>query len=270
MIPKILHYCWFGRNPLPENAKICIESWKRNCTDFKIIEWNEDNFDINSHQFVKECYEAKKYGFIVDVLRTYVLKEYGGIYLDTDTQIIKPFSDEFLRQNAFLCYEDNNYPNVGFIASEKNGKLVKQVYNLYKDKHFFTKDGQMNINYTGPVGFAEVIQKENIVLNGERQHIDGYVTLYPQEFFCAKSHLTGLNLVTQNTYAIHHYDASWHSNEQKIAFEKRQDINKLKEALKSFSDYEAFTLLRSILGISVISNIKFLGKYFLNKFLNIK
>ncbi|MDV3926654.1 glycosyl transferase [Elizabethkingia anophelis] len=232
MIPKILHYCWFGRKPLPDSAKVCIESWKRNCPDFEIKEWNEDNFDINSHEFVKQCYEAKKFGFIVDVLRAYILKEFGGIYLDTDVQIIKPLDESLFSLPAFLCYEDDNKPNVGLIGSEKHGLLINQIYKLYENKMFLNDDGTMNQSYTGPDGFKEILEQNNILLDGNMQIHDKYVSIYPKEYFCAKSHKTGYVEMSTNTYAIHHYDATWFSEERKRQFEKDQFLYRINASVQ--------------------------------------
>lgn len=238
MIPKILHYCWFGEKELPKSVLACIESWKKYMPDFEIKCWNENTFDINSHQFVKECYEAKKYGFIVDVLRNYVLIKEGGIYLDTDIEFIKTLDYEMLNLPAFISYEINNFPNVGFVASEKNGKLVNDVYDLYKDRHFLNKDGSFNQSFTGPRGYKKVLEKKGVVLDGLFKTIEDYVDIYPQDYFSPKSYETGLIELSKNTYAIHHYDATWVDNKKMFYDSQRKSrLNKyLRLAIEEAND----------------------------------
>ena len=131
MIPKIIHYCWFGGNPLPPLALKCIESWKKYCPDYEIKIWDESNFDININKYATEAYEAKKWAFVSDVARLWVLYNYGGIYMDTDLEVIKPL-DEFLYHKAFSGFEDEVNIPTGIIASEKNNNWIKVCYGLCK------------------------------------------------------------------------------------------------------------------------------------------
>ena len=126
MIPKKIHYCWFGRKPLPALALMCIESWKRFLPDYEIIEWNEDNFDVNLYQYAKEAYHMKKYAFVSDVCRLYALKEIGGLYMDTDLEVLKPL-DAFLHHNAFSGYESNGYIPTALMGSKKNGEWATDM-----------------------------------------------------------------------------------------------------------------------------------------------
>ena len=241
MIPKIIHYCWFGRNEKPESVLRCIKSWKLHLPDFKIIEWNEENFDINSHQFVKEAYLAKKYGFIVDVLRMYALKEMGGIYLDTDVEFIRSLPEPFLNDKAFGCFEIDYKINVGLIASEKNGVFVNAIYNLYKDRHFII-DGKINEDFTGPVGVTKYLNNIGILLDGNYIKNE-FLTIYPLEYFSPKDYKTGLCNITDNTVCIHLYDASWVDAKQLLK-------NQYKERLiKSIKECITFMTPRAILGL---------------------
>lgn len=108
MIPKIIHYCWFGRGKMPKLALKCLKSWNKYCSDYKVICWNEDNFDINSNQYVKEAYESRKYAFVSDYVRLYALYNYGGVYMDTDVEVIKNI-DKFLAEKAFTGFESETY-----------------------------------------------------------------------------------------------------------------------------------------------------------------
>ena len=231
MIPKIIHYCWFGGKELPQSAIDCITSWKKYLPDFEIKCWNEETFDVNSHQFVKECYEAKKYGFIVDVLRNYVLINEGGIYLDTDVEFIKPLDYEMLNLSAFISYEINNFPNVGLVASEKNGRLVNDVFDLYNDRDFINEDGNFNQSFTGPMGYKKILEDRGLTLDGIYKNENNYVVIYPQEYFSPKSYETGLIELSKNTYAIHHYEATW--IDDKELFYNNQRIGKILKYLKS-------------------------------------
>ena len=129
MIPKKIHYCWFGKGEKPKLVKDCIDSWKKNCHDYEIIEWNEDNFDININAYVKEAYECKKYAFVTDFVRLFVLKKYGGVYMDTDVEVIKSL-DGFLKHHAFSSFENNDYIPTGIMASEKNNKWISKSRTL--------------------------------------------------------------------------------------------------------------------------------------------
>lgn len=252
MIPKIIHYCWFGGKPKPKSVERCINSWKLHLPDYEIIEWNEENYDINSHQFVKEAYEAKKFGFIVDVLRLYSLSKHGGIYLDTDVEFIRPLSDVFLQEKAFGCYEIDNLLNVGLLASEKNGSFVNNMLDIYKNKHFII-NGQANLNYTGPVGTSEHLKSVGFVMNGSLEQKDIF-TIYPADYFSPKDYRTGLCDISNNTVCIHLYDATW-------VDEKLQKENQLKDRLiKSIIDCKKIMSPRAILGLTYktigIKNIK--------------
>lgn len=233
MIPKIIHYCWFGKNPIPKSALNCIDSWKKYCPNFEIIEWNEKKFDIDSHKFVKECYELKKYGFIVDVLRMYVLKEFGGIYLDTDVEFIKSIDNNIFNKVAFIGFEQKNYIGVGIVGSVKNGKFVNQVYDSYKDRSFKDERGMPKTSFTGPVGVTEILKKEGFLLDGTYQEVDNYLTVYPTDFFAPKNYMNGITEITKNTITIHHYDASWHDSK---SFIENQKLNRKLFYLKQFNN----------------------------------
>ena len=144
MIPKIIHYCWFGRNPLPELAQKCIASWKKYCPDYQIIEWNEDNFDINCNAYVKEAYEAKKWAFVSDVARLYALVEMGGIYMDTDVEVLKPL-DSLLKYEAVSGFESETAIPTGLMAACKGQKLFVELLHEYDTIHFKRSDGSLDL-----------------------------------------------------------------------------------------------------------------------------
>lgn len=213
MIPKKIHYCWFGGNPLPEDAKKYIESWKKYCPDYEIIEWNEKNFDVNSNQYVKEAYENKKWAFITDYVRLYALYNNGGIYMDTDVEVIKPL-DQFLELDGFSGFEGKDRVPTGIMASSKNNSYIGNLLKYYDDKHFVLENGELDLT-TNVETITSYSKSRGLKLNDTKQTIDGY-TYFPCEYFCPKDYRT-LNInITDNTHTIHHFAGSWIPNEGKF------------------------------------------------------
>lgn len=216
MIPKKIHYCWFGGNPLPEDAKRYIESWKKYCSGYEMIEWNENNFDVNSNIFTKEAFENKKWAFITDYVRLYVLYNYGGVYLDTDVEIIKPL-DAFLNLDGFSGFEGVDRVPTGIMASSKGNLFIKELLNYYTNKHFVLEDGKLDLTTNVEI-ITRYAKKHGLVLNNTEQTIENY-TFFPCEYFCPKDSRT-LNInITNNTYTIHHFAGSWMPSEGR--FKKR-------------------------------------------------
>ena len=213
MIPKIIHYCWFGGNPLPPLAVKCLESWKKYCPDYEIKQWNENNFDINFNTYTKEAYEEKKWAFVSDVARLYAVYSDGGVYFDTDVEMIKPI-DCFLSNSMFLGFESLNHVNTGLgFGAKKNFYLVERLLAAYEGQSFIDHNGTNNTTPC-PVYNSAAIRQEGFLLNNTMQTKNN-VTLYPIEYFCPKDGKTGNVTITENTYAIHHFDGSWLTDEQK-------------------------------------------------------
>jgi mannosyltransferase OCH1-like enzyme len=208
MIPKIIHYCWFGGKPLPELALKCIASWKKYCSDYKIFEWNEKNIDLESNMYIKEAYIAKKWAFITDYVRLFVIFKYGGIYMDTDVEILKPL-DEFLEHKAFSGFESNNAIPTGIMGGVANHIWYKNLLDYYKGRHFILADGNFDIT-TNVTTITEITKNlYNIKLNNTFQELRDGVVFYPSEVFCPKDYRTGKIAITNNTYCIHHFSGSW-------------------------------------------------------------
>lgn len=217
MIPKVIHYCWFGGNPLPELAKKCIASWKKYCPDYELKLWNEENFDLNCNAYVKEAYEAKKFAFVTDYVRLWVLYNYGGVYMDTDVEVLKPL-DRFLVHPAFSGFESPKIIPTGIIASEQNGVWVKEELEYYKNLHFKKDDGSYDLT-ANVIPMTQHFVARGGILNNAIQDHNGIITLYPVEFFCPMISCRKI-IVTDNTYTIHHFAGSWLPWHKKV----RKDI----------------------------------------------
>lgn len=207
MIPKKIHYCWFGGNQKPESVQKCINSWKKYCPDYEIIEWNESNFDIHCMPFVEQAIEAKKYAFASDVARLMVVYENGGLYFDTDVEVVKNF-DDLLNNKAFLGFENNEYVASGLgFGSEAGVAFFKEHIDVYKDEVFINDDGSFNMLGCPRVATKLLVEK-GLVQNNQEQIVDG-VRIYPADYFNPYDSVTGKLDKTDNTYSIHWYDASW-------------------------------------------------------------
>ena len=207
MIPKIIHYCWFGRGPKPELTQKCIASWKKYLPDYQIKEWNEDNFDLDQYPYAKEAYENRKFAFAADVARLYALYTDGGIYMDTDVEV-KQSLDPLLDNTAFVGYEDGKIISTALIASEKNGILIGSLLDYYKQRHFIGKDGSMDLR-TNVYTVTNMLKKKGLKQDNMYQKIEGLVSIYPKDYFSPLS-LNGRHLnITSNTYSIHHFMGSW-------------------------------------------------------------
>lgn len=220
MIPKVIHYCWFGRNPLPVLAKKCINSWKKYLPDYEIKEWNEDNFDVNIVPYVQEAYMAKRYAFVSDYARFYILYHYGGIYFDTDVEIIKPI-DDILRQGAFMGCETVAEEHIPFyvapglgLAVEAKNHILKSLLDLYVNLHFINPDGTHNlktiVQYTSEILVEHGLQKLNCI-----QCVDN-IWIYPKEYFNPYDCEQNKMILTENTRTIHYFAGSWKTSKERF------------------------------------------------------
>ena len=224
-IPKIIHYCWFGHREKPALAKKCIDSWRRFFPGWEIREWNEDNFDVNEIAYAREAYAAKKYAFVSDYARFKILYEHGGVYFDTDVEVLRPM-DAILERGAFMGLErdvsvgmsdvgNSVNPGLGLACAPGLG-LYEDILNVYRALHFEISPGIYNfktvVQYT-----SEILLRRGLVVKSGIMKIDD-VFIYPSEYFSPKSWETGEIRLTANTYTIHHFAASWHSHRERIYY----------------------------------------------------
>lgn len=260
MIPKKIHYCWFGGNPLPEMAVKCIASWKKYCPDYEIIEWNENNFDVTCCNYVREAFEVKKWAFITDYVRLKVMVEFGGIYMDTDVEVIKSL-DIFLHERAFSGFESETAIPTGIMACEKNFPLFQEMLKEYEQRCFILPDGTFDIT-TNVVYITKACLKKGLRLNNTYQVLDGFA-LYPKEFFCPKSLDTGEINCTENTYTIHHFSASWNNkNQKKIAMIERKLTMKFgKEKMHKLFQSKVWIFFRYFYSFGFLKTMKRIRNY---------
>lgn len=210
MIPKKIHYCWFGRRELPEKAKRCIESWKQFCPDYEVMEWNEDNINIGLNSYTKWCYENKKFAFLSDYIRLLVIERYGGIYFDTDVEVIRAF-DDLLGYPAFFGFETDKFVNTGVgFGAEAHNSMVKQMIREYDP----LLDGQQKV-IGCPHLNTNALLKFGLRQNGELQKLNEAV-VFPIEYFNPYDASTGQLKKSAMTYSIHWYAASWMGKKQKV------------------------------------------------------
>lgn len=207
MIPKTIHYCWFGRGEMPQLDKDCIESWHKYMPDWKYKLWNEDNFDVNCNQYVREAYEARKFAFVSDYVRLKALYEEGGLYLDTDVKVLKSF-DDLMTLDAFCGIEGSKHkPITPFtMASKMNGEWVKEMLDSYEGRLFLKEDGGYDLT-PNTVMLTALMEKNGFKRNGEKQQYRD-CTVFPTEWFSPRQ-TTGELLITENTFSNHLGAASW-------------------------------------------------------------
>ncbi|MBR5507726.1 MAG: glycosyl transferase [Clostridia bacterium] len=212
-IPKTIHYCWFVRGEMPSLSVKCIESWKKYCPDYNIVCWNEDNFDISSNRYAKEAYDAKKWAFVSDYVRLKVLYEEGGIYLDTDVELLKPI-DDLIEDGGYMGFDDNGLISTGLgFACEKGNELVGMILKDYDDISFILPDGTYDITPC-PDRNSQIIRKCGMDMNIQDQFFMG-IHMLPEDYLCPIKYYTGKKEITDNTYSIHHFCASWLSAKSK-------------------------------------------------------
>ncbi len=230
MIPKIIHYCWLGGAEKPESVLRCIKSWQKCCPDYEIIEWNESNLDLDLSLYAKQAYEAKAWGFVPDPLRLWIIYTYGGFYLDTDVQLIRSL-DGLLTEKCFVGFEEGRldlglYVAMGLgFGAEAGNSFIKEHFELYDNLSFINADGSYN-KIPSPKFSTDLLKSKGLNNKINQTQKVGEVSVYATEYFCPKSFETGISNITENTYSIHHYDASWFTDEQQAEKKARWKMYK--------------------------------------------
>lgn len=245
MIPKTIHYCWFGRGTKDDMTLKCIQSWKKFCPDYEIIEWNEDNFDYLQCSYTREAYESGKWAFVSDYARFWILYKYGGIYFDTDVELIKPI-EKVRNAGNFFAFEQRSLdgknqflvaPGLG-MGAEKEHEIYKKMLSMYSTLHFLDDNGFEN-KKTVVLYITEILQQYGLIQSPKPAedivYIEG-IRIYPWDYFCPMSYQNGEITITENTYTIHHYGGSWKTTDEK-------NMKKIYDNIKFIFGKEVGTLI---------------------------
>lgn len=228
-IPKIIHYCWVGGNPKPQSVLYCIESWKRCCPDYEIREWNETNYDFTKNEYMRQAYEAKKWGFVPDYARLDIIYEHGGIYLDTDVEMVRSF-DELLEQSAFMGFEETGdgeyYVNCGHgFGAAPHLEIIGKARDRYEHLSFFNEDGTLNL-LASPYYTTQTLRQFGLKQENRDQNLPEMM-VYASDVLCPKNFRTGQLHKTERTVSVHHFSASWVDEKIKNEMAHQQKIRKL-------------------------------------------
>ena len=267
-IPKTIHYCWFGGNPLPPLAEKCIASWKKYLPDYEIKRWDESNFDVNIIPYTAQAYEAKKYAFVSDYARFWILYKYGGVYFDTDVEVIRPI-DDIIAAGPFMGCE-NPYkpgatpnelgvaPGLGLGVNPGLG-LYKEILDIYDTQQFYNPNGALNektvVQYT-----TELLCQNGLKNIPGIQHL-AEVAIYPNDYFCPQDYKTGVITITKNTRSIHHYAQSWLDEIQIKAVERARKLSFLPDSLQGYVSYYSVLLQKR----GICATIKYIQKRYYEK-----
>lgn len=233
MIPKVIHYCWFGKSKMPELVKKCVESWKKKCPDYEIVQWNEDNYSINnSIDYVKEAYQNEAWSFVSDYARLDIVYNNGGIYLDTDVELIRNL-DDMLEQDCFLALESSGYIATGLgFGAVKKSKAIEMMMAEYEGVHYMLASDVFDktpcpMRNTSPfrnMGFKKCLDIQNL----------GVCNVYPPEYFCPIDYITRECNITKNTISIHHYNESWITDNEKKLRKEVEEFSKIHNRFSTF------------------------------------
>ena len=211
MIPKVIHYCWFGGKPLPKDAEKCLKSWRRFFPDYEIKRWDESNLDVNSIAYTRDAYAAAKYAFVSDYARFWVLQNFGGLYFDTDVEVVKPM-DDIILAGPFMGVEQQDEEVITVapglcIGAEPECELFKMLVEQYQQASFLNPDGSLCLKNVVEI-MTECLAERGLKNVSEIQECAGF-KIYPKEYFCPIDYKTRVMRMTDNTRAIHHYAESW-------------------------------------------------------------
>ncbi len=209
MIPKIIHYCWFGHGSKPPFVDRCISSWRKYLPDYQIFEWNDKNFDCDCYAYSKEAYHKGKFAFVSDVARAYVLYHHGGIYLDTDVEILQSF-DQLLAHRSFWGFEAGKYIATSTIGAVKGNEIIKEYIDQYAGRKFIQEDGSLDLTTNVSI-VTQLLQRRGLILENVQQVIDDDNIVFPKRYFSPYDSRTGVLSIHSDTIAVHYYSNTWNS-----------------------------------------------------------
>lgn len=237
MIPKIIHYCWFGGGKMPSMEVRCMKSWADKLPDYKVMRWDESTFDVNSTPFTAAAYKAKKYAFVADYVRLYALLKYGGIYLDTDIEIVKPF-DDLLHYSAFGGFETSEVMQTGVLGVSSANEVMQEFFEVYHHIPYEVDKQGNNLTPANSAILAKILVSHGLKLDNSRQSIGG-MEIFPQDYFCPINQATRQIICTENTYTIHYLHGSWFSPKLRM-------INATKRFVGKYLGYGVVNFVRRI------------------------
>lgn len=234
MIPKIIHYCWFGKGEKSDLTRNCMASWIKFLPEYKIIEWNEDNTNIADEiPYVQEAYNSKKYAFVSDYFRLKALYEYGGVYMDTDYECIKPINDILQSGNFITGFESPGMLLTAFIAVEKHNPIIKEFLDSYRIRHFIEENGSYDLTPINE-GFSKLLEKYGVLLDDinlyqkvEIPQTDIRIVVYPVDVLCGFDVKTWHEKYTNRTIGVHHMSSSWQPVEMQQYFRRIKLLQRL-------------------------------------------
>ena len=225
VIPKIVHYCWFGRGEKPKIAHKCIASWSKRMPDYTFVEWTEDNFNIDSNPYIKEAYAARKFAFVSDYVRLHALYTQGGIYMDTDVEVLKSL-DPFLHHEAFSGFEDECFLQSGTMGAIEGHPWIRELLDYYGGRSFIRPDGSFDTT-TNTMVISRICEKHGLKLNGQFQLLSNGVAFYPREYFSPFDYINGGNYITDDSYTIHHFAQSWLPVKARLKSQLKRRISRI-------------------------------------------
>lgn len=252
MIPKIIHYCWFGRGEMPKLMKKCLKSWKKFCPDWKIVRWDEDSFDIGSTLWTKQAYEARKFAFVSDYVRLKALYEMGGVYLDTDVELVQSI-DKFLEHDAFSGFESVDTVQTGIIGAEKENAVIKSWLDYYEDRAYLVDGKPVMVPNVSHI--TENLKARGLVMDDSLQVIDG-MAIYPQTWFCPLSAVSIQRKITENTHVMHYFTSTWRTDKAKKDFARVKRHQRRWYRALVWLRYLPNRLARKLLGNGTMDKIK--------------
>ncbi len=241
MIPKIIHFCWLSGEPYPDLVKKCMQSWNRYLPDYKIMIWTTENFDVDICPYTREAFDKKKYAFVSDYVRLYALYEFGGIYLDSDIEVLRNF-DSLLNNIAFSGFESSDRIAAWIFGSEARNPLFEELLKYYDGRHFL-HNGKMDLT-PNPIPITNCLKKHGLQMNNKIQELD-LIKIYPIDYFATKDLETGKVVITENSYTIHHFNGAWMDDELRRYQEKRREVNK---CLKKYIPDSISSVVAGIIG----------------------